>query len=224
MKNLLVLTIVLSSIIAGCQNSDVTSTSEPDSTPITQNSNSTPAPTTAQEPQSSKPTEAKPSTSSSKQVATPTTNSTSSQRVCSINAYVIDKDPQGLNVRSGPSSNDKIIGKLPTTTAGVFVNVTASQGDWMQFTKAESPEKVEFQGTGWVYASLLGTSTRGYGSQGVSVFSNPNSQSSTIGRIPPDTSVKLLGCDRAWALVEYQALKGWIAPESQCGNPLTTCP
>lgn len=223
MKNLLVLTIILSSIVAGCQNSDVTPTSQTPNTPITQTSNSTPEPTTTQAPQPSKPTEAKPSTASNKQIAATTNNATSSQRPCSINAYVIDKDPQGLNVRSGPSSNDKIIGKLPTNTAGVFVNVTASQGDWMQLTKAESPEKVEFQGTGWVYASLLGTSTRGYGSPGVSVFSNPNSQSSTIGRIPPDTSVKLLGCDRTWALVEYQSLKGWIAPESQCGNPLTTC-
>lgn len=222
MKTILVLTIILSSIMAGCENSDVASTSQPVNTPITENSNSTPAPTTAQLPQSSKPTEAKPTTSVSKQV---TANSpASSQRVCSINAYVIDKDPQGLNVRSGPSSNGKIIDKLPTNTPGVFVDVTASQGDWMQLTKAESPEKVEFQGTGWVYASLLGTSTRGYGSDGVSVFSNPDTQSSAIGRIPPDTSVKLLGCDRTWAFVEYQALKGWIAPESQCGNPLTTCP
>lgn len=223
MKNLLVLTVILSSIVAGCQDSDVTSTSQTADTPVTQNSSSTPATTTAQAPQSSKPTEAKPSTQASKQLATSANSSASSQRACSINAYVIDKDPQGLNVRSGPSSNGKIIGKLPTNTAGVFVNVTASQGDWVQLTKAESPEKIQFQGTGWVYASLLGTSTRGYGSQGVSVFSSPNTQSSAIGRIPPDTSVKLLGCDRSWALVEYQQLKGWIAPESQCGNPLTTC-
>ncbi|NEQ24078.1 MAG: SH3 domain-containing protein [Microcoleus sp. SIO2G3] len=93
----------------------------------------------------------------------------------------------------------------------------------VQLTRAESPQGVEFQGTGWIYSQLLGTSTRGYGSGGVSVYQSANTQSATIGRIPEQTSVKLLSCDRTWALVEYKGLKGWIAPEAQCPSPLTTC-
>jgi uncharacterized protein YgiM (DUF1202 family) len=163
--------------------------------------------------------EAKPSTQPSTQVAA----SPQSEQTCEISAYVIDTDPKGLNVRSGAGSNYKIIGNLPTTTAGVVVDLTASQGDWVQLTRAESPQGVEFQGTGWIYSPLLGTSTRGYGSGGISVYKSANTQSAAIGRIPEQTTVKLLSCDRTWALVEYKGLKGWIAPDAQCPSPFTTC-
>jgi SH3-like domain-containing protein len=136
----------------------------------------------------------------------------------------MDKDPKGLNVRSGPSDTYDIIGNLPTTKDGVIVNLTASQGKWVQLSKAQSPDKVEFQGTGWVYSQLLGTSTRGYGTKGVSVYKSANTQSSVMGRIPSETGVKLLGCSQSWALVEYEGVKGWIEPQSQCANPLSTCP
>ncbi len=220
MRILLVLTVLLGSIAAGCQNPDLTSTPQTGNTFPDQNA-STPAPT--QTPQSSRKSAVSPAAQSSKQVATISTSPTSNQRACDIGAYVIDKDPQGLNVRSGPSSNDRVIAKLPTTTLSVMVDITASQGSWVQLSRAESPEKVEFQGTGWVYAQLLGTNTRGYESGGVSVYPTPNTQSSAIGRIPANTSVKLLGCEQSWAFVEYQGLKGWLTREDQCPVSLTTC-
>lgn len=75
-----------------------------------------------------------------------------------------------------------------------------------------------------MYAPLLGTSTRGYATKSVLVYKSADNKTEVIGRIPSQRSVKLLSCDRAWALVEYDLLKGWIEPESQCANPLTTCP
>lgn len=215
MRILLISTLLLGSLATACQNSDLSSTPQTGDTPITENTIDTPAPSSVQTSQSA--------SSGGRPVAASPNNAASSQRACSIGAYVIDKDPQGLNVRSGPGNSYNVIDKLATTTAGVIVDLTASQGDWVQLTKAESSEGMEFQGTGWVYARLLGTSTRGYGTEGVSVYSSPSTQSSVLGRIPPSTSVTLLGCDRSWALVEYQGLKGWLEPESQCGNPFTTC-
>jgi len=218
MRNLLVLTVFLGSIAVGCQNSDLTQTPQTGDVSPAQNSTATSASTITQTPQSSSKSESR------NHVAAIANSPTSSQQTCQISAYVIDKDPKGLNVRSGPGSRYETIGKLPTTTVGVIVDLRASQGDWVKLTKAVSPEKTEFQGSGWVYTRLLGTSTRGYGSKGVSVYKSASTQSSAIGRIPAETSVKLLSCDRSWALVEYQQLKGWIAPDAQCPNPLTTCP
>ncbi|MBD1807242.1 SH3 domain-containing protein [Microcoleus sp. FACHB-SPT15] len=213
MRRLLILTVFLGSLAVGCQDSDL-----PQSSPISEASS--PSTTTpVQTPQASSTSEAKPSTQPNTQL----TESLNSERTCEISAYVIDTDPKGLNVRSGAGSNYKIIGNLPTTTAGVVVDLTASQGDWVQLTHAESPQGVEFQGTGWIYSQLLGTSTRGYGSGGVSVYKSANTQSATVGRIPEQTTVKLLSCDRTWALVEYKGLKGWIAPNAQCPSPFTTC-
>ncbi len=224
MKILLALIVLLGSIAAGCQNSDLTETPQTNNASPTQNSTNTPTPKITQTPQSTSKPKTKPANRSSKQVALSPNRPADSQQTCQISAYVIDKDPKGLNVRSGPGNDRNIIGNLPTTKLAVIVNLAASQGDWVQLTKAESPGKIDFQGTGWVYAQLLGTSTRGYGSNGVSVYSSPSTQSSTIGRIPKTTGVKLLGCDQSWALVEHEGLKGWIAPDAQCANPLTTCP
>lgn len=226
MRILLVLTVLLGSITVGCQNSDMTSASQTGDASPTENT-STSEPTIAQTPQSSSKSERQPSapaSPASNKVAVIQNRAADSKQMCQISAYVIDKDPKGLNVRSAPGSSSEIIGNLSTTPIAVIVDVTASQGDWVELSKAQSPEKIEFQGTGWVYTQLLGTSTRGYGSKGVSVYANPNAQSSAIGRIPASTGVKLLGCEQSWALVEYQDLKGWIARDAQCPNPLTTCP
>jgi SH3-like domain-containing protein len=223
MKTPLVLLILLGSMIAGCQSSDLTQTSSNRVTSPAATSNNTSTPATTQTPQSSNASERKPSAQDNK-AATLADSTASSQRTCKISAYVTDKDPKGLNVRSGPGSNYKSIDNLPTNTVAVIVDLSGSQGDWVQVTKAESPNKVEFQGTGWVYAQLLGTSTRGYGSGEVSVYPSANTQGAPIGKIPASTGVKLLSCDQSWAHVEHESLKGWIAPDAQCPNPLTTCP
>ena len=222
MRNLILVTLLLGSVAAGCQNGGLTGTSKLGSTSPTLNAIGTPA--IAETPPSSNQSEAQPSASNSSPVAAVPNSSAENQQTCNISAFVMDKDPKGLNVRSGPSDNHDIIGNLPTTKDGVIVNLTASQGKWVQLSKAESPDKVEFQGTGWVYSQLLGTSTRGYGTKGVSVYKSANTQSSVMGRIPSETGVKLLGCSQSWALVEYEGVKGWIEPQSQCANPLSTCP
>lgn len=214
-----------------CQKSDVAETpqtrspspieSPPDSSPPTIANTPQPQPTTTKTPSAEN--KSQKTVPNKKQVAV-TQNSSSNQRSCQIGAYITDKDPNGLNVRSEPNSQSKIIDSLPTNSLAVIVDLTAAQGDWVQISKAQSPGRLEFQGSGWVYAPLLGTSTRGYNTKSVSVYQSANNQTEAIGRIPTQRSVKLLSCDRDWALVEYQGLKGWIEPESQCANPLTTCP
>lgn len=208
MRNIMLVTLLLGSLAAGCQNADLSQTPKVGGTSPSQNAIGTP-PAIAQ------------TTLADGAIAN---NSAEGQQTCNISAFVTDKDPKGLNVRSGPSASQDIIGNLPTTTVGVVVDITASKGDWVQLSKAESPDKVEFQGAGWVSAKLLGTSTRGYGTKGVSVYKSANNQSSVVGRIPPETGVTLLGCSQSWALVEYEGTKGWIEPEAQCANPLSTCP
>lgn len=150
---------------------------------------------------------------------------TSNQKSCNIYAYVIDKDPQGLNVRANPNINGQVLKKLPTNTDGVLVDIVASQGNWLAINKAEDANgKLLFQGKGWAYASKLGTSTRGYDKNKVKVYARPGGVRKEVGTIPSSTQVTLLGCQGKWAFVGYQKLQGWLAVDDQCGNPLTTCP
>lgn len=217
--------------ISACQNSDVVQTStereilssQPTESPTSlPSSQATPLLTTTPSVVSQSPSQLPPQ--SQKRVATIQNSPTSNQRTCQLSAYVTDKDPNGTNVRASPSNTAQIIKTLPTNTLAVIVTLTAAQGDWLKLTKAQGVEEIEFQGNGWIYAPLLGTSTRGYANKSVPVYANANTQNTAIGRIPSQRGVKLLSCDRNWALVEYQGLKGWIEPESQCANPLTTCP
>ncbi|MHC5939088.1 SH3 domain-containing protein [Nostoc sp.] len=141
--------------------------------------------------------------------------STNSQK-CNIFAYVTDIDSQGLNVRSGASTNNTILGQIPINET---VQVIGAVGNWVQITNASDG----FQGTGWVFVPKLGLTTRGYGTNGVDFYVTTSQQSQKVGRIPANTAVKLLGCQRDWAQVEYQGVKGWLTKEDQCGAALTSC-
>ncbi|MCA1816387.1 MAG: hypothetical protein LC746_08285, partial [Acidobacteria bacterium] len=44
---------------------------------------------------------------------------------CDVKAYVVDRDPKGLNVRSAPGGTHKIIGNLPNRDVeGIRVHIT----------------------------------------------------------------------------------------------------
>ncbi|MEH2393927.1 MAG: SH3 domain-containing protein [Nostoc sp.] len=141
--------------------------------------------------------------------------STNSQK-CNILAYVTDTDAQGLNMRSGASTNNRILGQIPINET---VEVIGAARNWVQITNTNDG----FQGTGWVFVSKLGLTTRGYGTNGVDLYATTSQQSLKVRRIPANTVVKLLGCQGDWAQVEYQGVKGWLTKGDQCGAALTSC-
>jgi uncharacterized protein YgiM (DUF1202 family) len=100
------------------------------------------------------------------------------QQKCDIYTYIVSKDPQGLNVRSGASPTHNILGKIATNET---VKITAALGKWVQVTSVTG----DFKGTGWMYLPILGISSRGYGTNGVNLYTNADQQSQKIGRIPP---------------------------------------
>jgi SH3-like domain-containing protein len=143
--------------------------------------------------------------------------------VCDVYAYVIDKDPEGLNVRDAAVSG-KVIGKIPQDADGTIVHLIATNTTgWVRIDHAENIEgKVVFDKKGWVSANMLGTSTRGYGTQGVELSeSAPGSKVLTI--IPPETEVKMFSCDKTNVRVKYKSFTGWLDQEQACPNPVTNC-
>ncbi|MEH2385868.1 MAG: SH3 domain-containing protein [Nostoc sp.] len=141
--------------------------------------------------------------------------STNSQK-CDLFVYVTDIDSQGLNVRSGASTNNTILGQIPINET---VQVIGAVGNWVQITNGSDG----FKGTGWVFVPKLGLTTRGYDTNGVDLYASTSEQSQKVRRIPANTAVKLLGCQGNWAQVEYQGVKGWLVKEDQCGAALTSC-
>lgn len=149
---------------------------------------------------------------------------------CNIAGYSIDKDPNGLNVRSGPGTKTRILARLKRFTAsGIEVypemDIRESRGSWLRITRAtEGMDGADlFMGTGWVHSSLMATSTSGYDKGFALMRSNRTTASAVIGKIPSETEVGLRGCNGKWALVEYRGKRGWLAPGDQCGTAATNC-
>lgn len=144
--------------------------------------------------------------------------------LCSVRAYVIDKDPNGLNVREDAEPNAKIIGKIPFKKDGVIVDII--QTNFMDKVKINHAEAVDddyvSNQEGWVAANLLGVSTTGYDGKGVKLY-EAGKGTKVLTVIPPETDVRVVSCDKDWVRVKYKNFTGWLDADSQCGNPVTNC-
>lgn len=140
---------------------------------------------------------------------------------CNIHVYVIDKDPNGLNVRSGPGKEFDILGRIMPDDDGVIIDIISSSGTWMLI---ENPQTVSgdtaYEGEGWVFAPLLATTTR----MKTKLYSQPNLKSKSLANLAGEEEYKLVACTGQWAKIQVGKKQGWLAPDAQCGNPVTTCP
>lgn len=155
---------------------------------------------------------------------------------CDGLAYIIDPDPKGLNVRSGPGNDYPIIAVIPKRPRGseidgydnIIVTLTAANDQWLLITHAEvdtgeiGDGETIFDGKGWVYAPLLGMSTR---LREANVYAEPSRQASVVGKIPAKSQqIKLLDCANDWVKVEYPGkLIGWLDPADKCTTVVGDC-
>ncbi|HYH85626.1 MAG TPA: SH3 domain-containing protein [Pyrinomonadaceae bacterium] len=152
------------------------------------------------------------------------------QMKCDVAAYVVDPDPNGLNVRSGPGKAFTVVGTIPRRESAVEVRVTGATGQWLRIRDAVTQEEDEtvFKGEGWVFGPMLVTQTKNYASLdpnalNVKVFKEPTKRSAVVTRLPNETEVKLVGCKGNWAQIQHKKLTGWLDPDSQCASTLTNC-
>jgi uncharacterized protein YgiM (DUF1202 family) len=142
---------------------------------------------------------------------------------CSSKAYAIDSTKNGLNIRQQPNLSGKILGRLPQSTE---VNILGMQGKWTLISVIDPvAQKVAFRNEGWVYSSLLGISSTGYGEKSVNLYSQPSLRSTAAGKIPPNSNTTILGCSGKWLKVESKnsQQKGWLEPSKQCAAAYTSC-
>ena len=143
---------------------------------------------------------------------------------CDLEAYVVDPDPKGLNVRDTPGVGGRVVGVIPLDGDGTIVHLVASNPNgWVQIDRAETiAGAVVFDKKGWVSGNMLGTETRGYGTRGVKLYAAPG-KGKVVATIPPETEVRVAGCDGQRVRVRYRTLAGWLEREDQCPNPVTLC-
>lgn len=147
---------------------------------------------------------------------------------CDAEAYVTDRDPNGLNVRSAPDKSASIVGNLPNSKVeGIRVHLTGSSGEWVRIDHAleqGSDNDRDFIRTeGWVFAPLLGVGGMSVIKGGSPLYLSHSSSSTILTIVPADGSMSVHGCYGNWLYVQYKQIKGWGAPRTLCANPLTTC-
>ena len=146
-------------------------------------------------------------------------------QTCDLEAYVVDPDPKGLNVRDAPGASGRVVAVIPLDADGTVVHLVASNPNgWVQLDRAETiMGTVVFDKKGWVSGNMLGIATRGYGTKGVKLYPTAATKGRAVGMIPPEAEVKVAGCAGDRMRVRYKSLNGWLDRESQCPNPVTNC-
>ena len=96
-------------------------------------------------------------------------NGASTLRACSIDAWVVERDPAGLNVRAGAHHDAPILGTLPAYVPdgerrgfGIPVRITAARNGWFRIAGAHDdparsgkPPRSTYPGEGWVAANMV---------------------------------------------------------------------
>lgn len=143
---------------------------------------------------------------------------------CSCEAYVIDPDKGGLNVRENGDKNAKIVSKVPYNTDGTMVYLNSSNSlGWVSIGNIPYINEKPIKKEGFVFAQKLGISSSGYEYGSVSLFSKPDTKSSVLLKIPSEKNLVILDCNESWLKVKYKTKIGWLSFNDRCANPVTTC-
>jgi hypothetical protein len=150
---------------------------------------------------------------------------------CDLRLNVVDPDPRGLNVRSGPGRTEKVIAVLEPVGEWVEVHVVGQAGDWLLIDRAEAvdddaPEGMRevFRGGGWVHSRGLGISELLVG-EGTVLRMAPAADADVVRRIarPEDEpkQTRVLGCRANYLEVDADGVRGFTT--TYCTNERTTC-
>jgi hypothetical protein len=147
---------------------------------------------------------------------------------CSIQAWVKDRDPNGLNVRDKPAVTGKIVAKLKVDAESeeILVNVIGYSNGWLKISGAEKLAGGSvFDGIGWVSAKMIETGTKGspnYDSP-APIYAVANTSSKKAGTIPSEALIQIDGFKCGWIKALYKGKTGWLRVRNICGSPVTTC-
>ena len=151
-----------------------------------------------------------------------------------VYAFGYDKKGEFTNVRNAP--NGKVVDKIPTSHATIFVLVSPCDGWWRVAGDAyedmdvnEGQEEIMLHGstTGyWIHHSVVACDTRNYGNETLYLKELPRKNSKTTATVNGQMLVHPIDVSGDWTKVKLanSSQTGWIETVWLCSNPVTTCP
>jgi SH3-like domain-containing protein len=143
---------------------------------------------------------------------------------CEISAYTASPDQSAANLRAAADVHSRIIARIPADTLAV-ATLTDQRGGWFrvsQVVDAEHGDHLLRQGAAWIHQTQIGLSVAG----GFHWLRRaPSRKGRPVMRLTPDGNrLELIGCQGRWVKVRVDGRRtGWIPPEAQCSNPMTSC-
>lgn len=142
-----------------------------------------------------------------------------------VQAYIIDRDPEGLNVRSGPSIKQDIISKIPYNSYGIStrVDIADAKEGWLRIREwFDGAVQAKFEREAWIYGRLVAILVKVGGDN--HIYASDVHTARRDGKFVEGRPVMVLDCGKEWLFVEGQSTygskrKGWLSPYGQALSP-----
>lgn len=147
---------------------------------------------------------------------------------CNVEAYragIANDKLKTSIVRAKPDKNSSIL-KTVTTKEEVIYYISGSDGNgWFEISKIETTggevDEIVFEGRGWIHSSLVDTSIANADAK---LYAAPRKKSRVLKKLVADQSeARPIACQGDWMKIKSGKSIGWLSPDGQCANPLTTC-
>ena len=147
---------------------------------------------------------------------------------CNVEAYragIADDKLKTSIVRAQPDKNSAILKTVTTKEEVVFYISGSDDKGWFEISKIESiggeVDETLFAGRGWISSSLVDLSVA---NGDVKLYAEPKKKSRVLKKLVADESeARPIACQGDWMKIKSGKSIGWLSPDGQCANPLTTC-
>lgn len=147
---------------------------------------------------------------------------------CSVEAYrhgFASDELKSSIVRAKPDKNSAILKTVKTKDEVVFYITGSSDNGWFEVSKIKTVggdvDEILFKGRGWVHSSLVDLSVA---ASDAKLYAAPRKKSRVLKKLVADESeARPVACQGNWMKVKSGKTIGWLSPDGQCPNPLTTC-
>lgn len=142
---------------------------------------------------------------------------------CDVRVTIADPQGTPTNFRAGPARTARKLFDLPSD-ALVELHVIGRSGEWFLIDGIDNAETEQpiHRDRLWVHRSQLVLSVAGGDHR---LYAGPNKASAALMKLTPDGNMlDLRDCQGDWVRVIVDNRQtGWMAPDAQCSNPMTTC-
>lgn len=143
---------------------------------------------------------------------------------CNTSAFILDQDPKGIAVRSGPSLKHTIVRKLSPQPEPPMLTIRQGLGNWMRVSDIHTSKgHLLLPGQGWLYGPTLAVRIYGSEDEPVPLYQHPDTRTRVTGLTQAGQQLRITGCNSAWLKVKDNKTEGWLHPDDQCGKALTPC-